>query len=92
MLLSARERSAHRQVRPRRHRRKPRGVSRKNFIGLGNRFLTEPNIATAERLNKFSLDRGHKLVELAMSWLAAQPVVSGIIAGRDRNPNRSRRM
>jgi aryl-alcohol dehydrogenase-like predicted oxidoreductase len=52
-----------------------------NFVKLGDRFLTEANLATAERLNEFAQARGHKLVDLAMSWLAAQPVVSGIIAG-----------
>ena len=52
-----------------------------NFLNLGNRFLTEQNIGIVKKLNDFAAARGHTLTELAMSWLACQPVVCGIIAG-----------
>jgi aryl-alcohol dehydrogenase-like predicted oxidoreductase len=34
-----------------------------------------------ERLEVFAADRGHTLLELALSWLAARPAVSSVIAG-----------
>jgi aryl-alcohol dehydrogenase-like predicted oxidoreductase len=43
--------------------------------------LNESNFRIAERLQGFASERGHSLLELAFSWLAAQPVVSSIIAG-----------
>ena len=52
-----------------------------NFLGLGNMFLTERNQVVVRQLDAFARAREHTLVELAMSWLACQPVVAGIIAG-----------
>jgi aryl-alcohol dehydrogenase-like predicted oxidoreductase len=57
------------------------GRLKDNFLGLGNMFLTERNHAIVRRLDAFARERGHQLVELAMSWLACQPAVAGIIAG-----------
>ena len=34
-----------------------------------------------ERLIQFAAARGHSLLELAFSWLAAQPTVASVIAG-----------
>jgi len=51
---------------------------------LGDRFLTEANYAAVERLEAFARERGHTVLELAFSWLAAQPVVGPIIAGASR--------
>jgi aryl-alcohol dehydrogenase-like predicted oxidoreductase len=44
-------------------------------------FLTESNFDIVERLDDFCKARGRTLIELAMSWLLAQPVVSSVIAG-----------
>ncbi|MDX3886004.1 MAG: aldo/keto reductase [Sphingomonas sp.] len=38
----------------------------------------------AARLEAFAVERGHSLIELAFSWLAAQPGVASIIAGASR--------
>ena len=38
-------------------------------------------MATAARLEAFAVERGHTLLELACSWLAAQDVVASVIAG-----------
>lgn len=46
--------------------------------------LTETNWEKTEKLTAFCEARGHTLVELAFSWLAAQPVVSSVIAGATR--------
>ena len=50
----------------------------------GDRFLNEATWPVVERLDAFSADRGHTLLELAFSWLAAQTCVSSIIAGATR--------
>jgi aryl-alcohol dehydrogenase-like predicted oxidoreductase len=49
--------------------------------GFGPKMFTEDNIARAEALEQFAAAHGHSLLELAMSWLAAQPAVASIIAG-----------
>lgn len=36
---------------------------------------------TVEKLKLFAQERGHTLLELAMSWLACQPYISSVIAG-----------
>jgi aryl-alcohol dehydrogenase-like predicted oxidoreductase len=48
---------------------------------LANRYMTDANWKIVEDLEKFCAQRGHTLLELAFSWLAAKPVVSSIIAG-----------
>jgi aryl-alcohol dehydrogenase-like predicted oxidoreductase len=46
-----------------------------------SRFINDTNWPIVERLEDFATEHGHTLLELAFSWLAAQPVVSSIIAG-----------
>jgi aryl-alcohol dehydrogenase-like predicted oxidoreductase len=48
---------------------------------FAKRFTTEENFVTVERLEDFCNKRGHTLLELAFSWLAANPINSSIIAG-----------
>jgi aryl-alcohol dehydrogenase-like predicted oxidoreductase len=60
------------------------GRLKDNFLGLGNMFLTERNHDVVRVLDGYAKERGHTLIELAMSWLACQPVVAGIIAGATR--------
>jgi aryl-alcohol dehydrogenase-like predicted oxidoreductase len=48
--------------------------------GGSDRFL-KPHWDTIEALAKFAEGRGHTLLELAMSWLAARPLVASIVAG-----------
>ncbi len=57
------------------------GRLKDNFLGLGNKFLTERNHDIVRRLDAYAKERGRTLLELAMSWLATQPHVAGIIAG-----------
>jgi len=42
---------------------------------------TDENFAYIERLRAFAEDRGHTLLDLAMSWLLAQEGVASVIAG-----------
>ncbi|HEY6751263.1 MAG TPA: aldo/keto reductase [Rubrobacteraceae bacterium] len=45
------------------------------------RFANERNFDHVEQLETFAKDRGHTILELAISWLVAQPVVASVIAG-----------
>lgn len=47
-------------------------------------FVRDANWTKVEALRGFADERGHTLLELAMSWLAARPTVSSIIAGATR--------
>ncbi len=49
--------------------------------GFGPKMFTEEHLAKAEKLADYAASRGHSLLELAMSWLAAQPAVVSVIAG-----------
>jgi aryl-alcohol dehydrogenase-like predicted oxidoreductase len=44
-------------------------------------LATEQNFAKVEALQNFAEKRGHTLLELAVSWLAAHPCVVSVIAG-----------
>ncbi len=44
-------------------------------------FMTDANWTRVEQLEAFCQKRGRTLLELAFSWLAAQSVVAGVIAG-----------
>ena len=48
---------------------------------MGTRFRSDRNVQIAEELRRFASGRGHSLLELAFSWLLAQPAVSSVIAG-----------
>jgi aryl-alcohol dehydrogenase-like predicted oxidoreductase len=47
----------------------------------GSGFLSDANLEKIEKLAAFAETRGHSLLELAMSWLARQPLVASIITG-----------
>jgi aryl-alcohol dehydrogenase-like predicted oxidoreductase len=49
--------------------------------GWGPKMFTEENLAKVERLIQFASARGHSLLELAFSWLAAKTAVASVIAG-----------
>jgi len=59
----------------------PQGARLTNTKAIANRYLTEENWSIVERLDSFSDKRGHSMLELAFSWLAARPTVSSVIAG-----------
>lgn len=48
---------------------------------LAERYLTARDLRVAAALEAFAVERGHTLLELAFSWLAAQPAVASVIAG-----------
>lgn len=49
--------------------------------GFGPKVFTDRNLAVVELLIQFAAARGRSLLELAVSWLAAQPAVASVIAG-----------
>lgn len=49
--------------------------------GFGPKVFTEENLAKVEKLTAFAESQGHTILELAFSWLAAQPAVASVIAG-----------
>jgi aryl-alcohol dehydrogenase-like predicted oxidoreductase len=46
-----------------------------------NRFANTRNFDLVEGLEAFAKERGHTILELAISWLVVQPVVASVIAG-----------
>jgi len=44
-------------------------------------FMSDKNFDIVEKLDAFVKARGHSMLELAFSWLAARPTVASIIAG-----------
>jgi aryl-alcohol dehydrogenase-like predicted oxidoreductase len=53
----------------------------KSAVFGGHLFLTDDNLARAERLQAFAQSRGRSVIELACSWLLARPPVASIIVG-----------
>ena len=49
--------------------------------GFGPKVFTDENVALVETLTEFAAGCGHTMLELAVSWLAAQPAVASVIAG-----------
>lgn len=59
----------------------PEGARLTKLPERAGQIFSEDNWRRIEGLSAFAEQRGHSLVELAFSWLAAQPVVSSVIAG-----------
>jgi len=51
---------------------------------LRDRYVTPRNEDIVEKLQAFAKARGHSMLELAFSWLAARPQVASVIAGATR--------
>jgi len=64
----------------------PEGARLTDMPRFANRgYVTEANFAKVERLENFANQRGHSVLELAFSWLAAQKVTGSIIAGATKS-------
>jgi aryl-alcohol dehydrogenase-like predicted oxidoreductase len=53
-------------------------VKDRDYVGD---FISEANWVRLDRLTAFAHERGHRLIELAMSWLVANPLVTCAIVG-----------
>jgi aryl-alcohol dehydrogenase-like predicted oxidoreductase len=62
----------------------PEGARLTKLPQRAETIFSETNWTKIEALTDFCEARGRSLVELAFSWLAAQPVVSSVIAGATR--------
>jgi len=62
----------------------PQGTRFSAMPDMARRYLTERNWERTVALQAFAETRGHSLLELAFSWLAARPQVASIIAGATR--------
>ena len=62
----------------------PAGARLTNTQRLADRYLTERNWAIVERLQEFCARNGRSMLELAFSWLVAQPSIASVIAGATR--------
>ena len=49
--------------------------------GFGPKVFTDENLVLVEMLSEYASAHGHTMLELAVSWLAAQPAVASVIAG-----------
>jgi len=59
----------------------PEGVRLASSPGHAARLLTPANFERLNTLNAFAQERNRTLLELAMSWLLSQDVVSSVISG-----------
>jgi aryl-alcohol dehydrogenase-like predicted oxidoreductase len=60
---------------------KPFPESSRAKDSFGPKIFTDENLEIADKLAAFAEARGHSLLELAFSWLAARPEVCSVIAG-----------
>lgn len=59
----------------------PAGTRLAAMQSLANRFANDANWDLVEQLEAFCARKGHKLLDLAFSWLLTRPPVSSVIAG-----------
>jgi aryl-alcohol dehydrogenase-like predicted oxidoreductase len=60
------------------------GRLKDNFLNLGTAMLTERNLKIVKSLEEFCSQRGRTLLELAIGWLLANPLVPTVICGATR--------
>ncbi|WP_137179811.1 aldo/keto reductase [Roseomonas sp. AR75] len=65
----------------RRNATMPEGARLTKTQRLADRYLTEPNWGTTEKLADFAESRGRSLLELAFGWLLSRAPVASVIAG-----------
>lgn len=59
----------------------PAGTRLGSMPRAAGRYLSDQNWAVIERLEGFAAERGHTLLDLALSWLLRRPAVASVIAG-----------
>jgi len=53
-------------------------IKERDYVG---QFMTEANWTRLDALTAFAERRGYKLLDIAMSWIVARPLVASVIAG-----------
>ena len=59
----------------------PAGTRLVRFGSDGGGMLSDRNFDIVEAATEWAAERGHSVLELALAWLAAKPVVASVIAG-----------
>ena len=59
----------------------PAGTRLGSMPRAAGRYLSDQNWAVIEHLEGFAAERGHTLLDLALSWLLRRPAVASVIAG-----------
>jgi aryl-alcohol dehydrogenase-like predicted oxidoreductase len=59
----------------------PKGARFSEGGRQAERALTDANFGRLESLQAYAENRGHSVLDLAIAWLAAQPIVGSVIAG-----------
>jgi aryl-alcohol dehydrogenase-like predicted oxidoreductase len=59
----------------------PKGSRMEKAPAMAQRFLNDANFQKVAALEKVAQERDHGIADLALSWLAANPAVSTVIAG-----------
>ena len=59
----------------------PEGSRLKTAGPFFEKWLSDTNLDRVEALIRFAESKGHTILELAMSWLLARPVVASVITG-----------
>jgi aryl-alcohol dehydrogenase-like predicted oxidoreductase len=59
----------------------PKGSRLGEKQGLADKYHSEANLEKVGRLRRFAEERGHRLLELAFSWLLSHKAVASVIAG-----------
>ena len=59
----------------------PAGTRLATAKDYGTRYMTDANWDILDKLTAFATKNGRSMLDMAFSWLAAQPTVSSIIAG-----------
>jgi len=59
----------------------PAGARLDGRPDLARKYSNDTRLATVERLRVYCEQRGRSMIELALNWLAAQPVVASLMAG-----------
>ena len=59
----------------------PAGTRLVHFGERGGGILSERNFDIVDAASTWAAERGHSVLELALAWLAAKPVVASVIAG-----------
>ena len=62
----------------------PRGARLAEGKRYADQYINDANFTVLEGLEAFCRQRGRSMLELAFSWLAAQPAVASVIAGATR--------
>jgi len=59
----------------------PQGTRLQRWGNRAGGLLSDESFDVVEALGGWAAARGHSLVDLAIAWLAAKPVVASVIAG-----------